>query len=87
MTRDTDTWRVYNVYLVIVTHGLDCHAEHLVGQGVTARVHDLLDDVDDHVHLLDGLVPEHVGVGGDVVGQVGAVARLQGDALAVHVKL
>ena len=75
------------MYLVIVAHGLHSHAEHLVGQGVTPGVHHLLDDVDDHVHLLDGLVAEHVGVGGDVVGQVGAVARLQGDALAVHVKL
>ena len=85
LTRERDS--EVTVYLVIVAHGLDCHAEHLIGQGVTAGVHNLLDHIDDHVHLLDGLVAEHVGVGGDVVRQVGAVARLQGDALAVHVKL
>ena len=28
------------------------------------------------------LVPEHVGEGGEVVGQVGAVGRLNGDTLA-----
>ena len=75
------------MYLVIVAHGLYSHTEHLIRQRVTARVHHLLDDIYDHVHLLDGLVAEHVGVCGDVVRQVGAVARLQGDTLAIYVKL
>ena len=79
MTRD---WHA--AHLVIVAHGLHRHAQHLVSQRVAARVHHLLDDVDDHVDLLDAAVPEHVGVGGGVVRQVGAVAGLQGDTLSRH---
>jgi len=40
----------------------------------------LLEGVDDGVHLEAGGVAEYVGEGGDVVGQVGAVARLHGYA-------
>ena len=63
-------------HLVIVTHGLNCLAQQLVRQRVTLRVHHRPDHVDDQVHLPHAGLAQHVGVGGDVVGQVGAVARL-----------
>ena len=69
--------------LGVVADGLDGHAEHLVGQRMTAAVHDLLYHVNDHVDLLDVLVTQHVGVGGDVVGQVGAVTRFYWNTLSV----
>ena len=69
------------IYLVTVAHRLYSHAEHLIGQGVTPRVHHLFNDVDYHVHLLDGVVAEHVWVGGDVVRQVGAVPGLERNTL------
>ena len=68
-------------YLVIVADRLDRLTQQLVRQRVTARVHNGADHVDDQVDLPHGGVAEHVGVGGDVVRQVGAVPGLERNTL------
>ena len=45
----------------------------------------ILDLVYRHVHLVYAGVVQHVGVGGQVVGQVGAVPRLYGCTLAWNI--
>ena len=73
--------------LVIVTHWLHRHTQHLIRQRVTTTVHHLLDDVDHEVHLRHALVSQHVGEGGDVVGEVGAVAILDRNTLTIHTNM